>query len=285
MSPVKEPCYFAAEIRPGNLTAEFARHSRRQSRALPKHIHDGQPFQPFGWLAGDWDQYLRLFQDVRDETAIGEASAAYLWSETAAATIHQRIPGARIAMILRDPSERAFSQYLHQVSVGLTRAGFRQHIEQCACGGHSKLGPLYPFLEIGLYYRQVQRFLDLFPRERVRIYWYEQDWRQPARLLADLFGFLEVDASFQPDTARRNLERRAPRWTNAHYFLKKLRAWGPLRALVPAALRPRIRALAFRPGKSLAMDPADRQRLVDYYRDDIVKLSSLVNRDLSDWLR
>jgi hypothetical protein len=285
MSPVKEPCYFAPEIRPANLTPELQRHIRLQSRALPEHIRDGQPFQPFGWLAGDWDEYLRLFQEVRDETVIGESSAAYLWSETAAASIHQRIPGARIAMILRDPAERAFSQYLHQVAVGLTRAGFREHIAQCARGGHSQLGPLYPFLEIGLYYRQVQRFLDSFPREQIRIYWYEEDWRQPARLLADLFGFLGVDATFQPDTAARNLQRRAPRWTNAHYFLKKLRVWYPLRALVPPAFGPRLRALAFRPGKSLTMDPADRQFLVDYYRDDIRKLSSLVDRDLSSWLR
>jgi hypothetical protein len=33
------------------------------------------------------------------------------------------------------------------------------------------------------------------------------------------------------------------------------------------------------------MDPADRRWLVDYYREDIQKLASLLDRDLSGWLR
>jgi hypothetical protein len=53
---------------------------------------------------------------------------------------------------------------------------------------------------------------------------------------------------------------------------------------VPAALLPRFRSFAFRQGKSLAMDPADRRYLIDYYREDVGKLASLVNRDLSAWL-
>ena len=65
-------------------------------------------------------------------------------------------------MILRDPAERAFSHYLHQLSVGLTRATFREHIEACARGGQRTIGTLYPFLEIGLYYHQVKRYLERF---------------------------------------------------------------------------------------------------------------------------
>ena len=97
MSPIKEPCYFAAEIRPDNLTATHLQHIRRMSRKLPA---------PFGWLVSEWDDYVRLFQDVQHETAIGEASVAYLWSETAATNIASRLPDAKIIAVLRDPSER-----------------------------------------------------------------------------------------------------------------------------------------------------------------------------------
>jgi hypothetical protein len=285
MSPVKEPSYFAPEIRGNALGKAFERHVRRQSRELPKHLKDGLPVKPLGWLASDWDDYLRLFQRAEAETAIGEASAGYLWSETAAANIQARIPNARIVMILRDPAERAFSQYLHQLAVGLTKSTFRQHIEACMRGGPRELGIHYPFLEIGLYYRQVQRYLELFPRDRIRIYWFEEDWRQPARLLRDLFEFLEVDAGFQPDIARKYLERRAPRWAAMHYFLKEWRLWYPLRALVPPDLRTGVRQFVFRPARSLQLDPSDRQYLVDYYFEDVRKLAALLDRDLSAWLR
>ena len=285
MSPVKEPCYFASEIRGPALGKAFERNLRRQSLQLPKVLNDGRPAKPLGWLVTDWDDYLRLFQQAEGETAIGEASAAYLWSETAAANIHARIPNARIVMVLRDPAERAFSQYLHQLAVGLTRSTFRQHIEECAEGGPREMGVHYPFLEIGLYYRQVQRYLELFPRDRIRIYWFEEDWRQPARLLRDLFEFLEVDAGFQPDISRKYLERRAPRWAAMHYFLKEWRLWYPLRALVPPDLRTGVRQFVFRPARSLQLDPSDRQYLVDYYFEDVRKLAALLDRDLSAWLR
>src|SRR5688500_19702619 len=63
--------------------------------------------------------YTTLFRSRRHEKVVGEASAAYLWSETAAGNIASRIPEAKIIMILRDPSERAFSQYLDRKSTRL----------------------------------------------------------------------------------------------------------------------------------------------------------------------
>jgi Sulfotransferase domain len=94
-------------------------------------------------------------------------------------------------MILRDPAERAYSQYLHQLAEGLTRYTFRRQCEICARGEGRQLSILHPFQEVGLYHRQVERYLDRFPRANIRFYWYEEDWRQPARLLADLSRFLE----------------------------------------------------------------------------------------------
>jgi hypothetical protein len=188
-------------------------------------------------------------------------------------------------MILRDPAERAFSQYLHQLSVGLTGATFRGHLERCERGGEHELSALYPFLEIGLYHRQVKRFLDLFPRRQICIYWYEDAWRRPANLLADVFRFLRVDADFEPDMSRHSHRRRAPRMVRTHHLLKKSGFWYPLRDLVPGRLLPSFRRFAFRGGRSLTIRPEDRRYLIDYYREDIRNLAGLLNRDLSTWLR
>ncbi len=275
MSPVKEPSYFASEVRPEYLSEPLRRHVRRQSAGLAK---------PYGWLACEWEDYTRFFEGVTTETAIGEASASYLWSRTAARNIHACIPDARIIMILRDPPERAFSQYMHQLAMGLTRASFREHLEKCRRAGGPELSIWHPFLDVGLYYEQVKRYLETFPREHIRIYWYETDWRHPAELLRDLFAFVGVDARFQPDTSRKSLVRRAPRFAGAQYLLKKYEMWQPLKALVPTKVRPHISALAFC-SNALAMSPADREYLVDYYRNDIEKLATLLNRDLSAWLR
>jgi hypothetical protein len=287
MSPVKEPSHFAMEIRVEAFSGPLRRHNKIQSRELARALNDGKACRPTGWIVSEWEEYLRLFGGVNGETAIGEGSAAYLWSATAAENIRARIPHAKIIMILRDPAERAFSQYLHQVSVGLTAATFREHVIACerAHGKGGRLSVVYPFLEIGLYYWQVKRYLDLFPRDRIRIYWYEEAWRQPANLVADVFDFLGAGAAFQPDLSERSLERRAPRLIGLHHFLKRSGLWYPLKGMVPTRLASPLRQLAFRRGKSLQMDPKDRRYLIDYYRDDIQQLSGLLDRDLSAWTR
>lgn len=285
LSPVKEPCYFASELRAEYMSRDFALHVKRQTRELPRYLDDNRPVKPFGWVVSDWDDYLRLFQKVTCEKAIGEATASYLWSETSAANIQARIPGARIVMILRDPAERAFSQYMHHLAEGLTRYTFREQVEKCANSSSREVSILHPFLEVGLYHQQVKRYLDRFPRENIRIYWYEDDWRQPARMLADLFAFLEVDPAFSPDTSRKSLEQRSPRAPAMNYLLKKSNIWPSVKGLMPPALRIKLKAMAFRSGRPMRMDPRDRQYLIEYYRKDILALSALLGRDLSRWLR
>jgi hypothetical protein len=285
MSPVKEPAYFASEIRGANLSEALRRHVGLQSLELPKVLHDGRPCKPLGWIAGEWEDYERLFQGANGEKAIGEASAVYLWSSTAAANIRARLPEAKIIMILRDPAERAFSQYLHQLSVGLTRSTFREHLCECARGGKRTISAVYPFLEIGLYHQQVKRFLDLFPRDQIRIHWFEEAWRNPASLLADIFQFLDVDDAFQPDLSRKTHQRRAPRFVGLHFLLKRSGLWYPSKAIIPAGLRASLRQFGFRRGRSLTMDTEDRRYLVDYYRDDIHRLAALLDRDLAAWLQ
>jgi hypothetical protein len=248
-------------------------------------LGDAKVSGPMSWLACEWTEYVRLFHGADRESAIGESSAAYLWSEGAPANIQAHVPNARIVIILRDPAERAFSHYLHQVSVGFTGATFREHVGRCLRSGSAELGVHYPFLEIGLYYEQVKRYLSMFPRDRVRIYWYEECWLHPHELMKDLFRFLDVDERFEPDLSYRSLERRAPRHAGLHYVLKRTSVWQPLRGMVPATAQPYLRRLAFREGNGIAMRAEDRQFLIDYYRSDIAQLSRLLDRDLSAWLR
>jgi len=283
MSPVKEPSYFASEVHPDNLAESHLRHLARMSRRLDGRFRRDWPGKPYGWLIKEWDDYVRLFQDVQGETAVGEASVVYLWSETAAGNIASRVPDAKIIMMLRDPAERAFSQYMHQLTFGLIHGSFREHIDNCLNNRDPKISVYHPLLEVGLYHDQVRRFMDRFPAQNIRIYWYEEAWKQPKRFLKDLFEFLGVAATFDPDLTRRSLVRRAPRFAAVNYAAKQFEVTHWIRERIPDAVRPAMRRLFFR-RENLKMDSKDRRYLIDYYRDDVMKLSSLVNRDLSAWL-
>jgi hypothetical protein len=96
--------------------------------------------------------------------------------------------------------------------------------------------------------------------------------------------FLGVAAEFSPDMAQQHLEAQVPRMA-AIGWLKRAGFWQAAARVMPPSLRPLIRRrLIRRPGAS-RMDPVDRRYLVDFYREDIRKLASLVGRNLDGWLR
>jgi hypothetical protein len=285
MSPVKEPNYFSFEVRPEAFHPDFRRAAISSSKNLMRFLNNPVPGAPHPQgIVCESDDYFKLFRGADKEAAIGEASVCYLWSATAAANIRAAVPDAKIIMILRDPAERAYSQYLHNARDGVVRSSFREQIERGARNTGREFQPLYPFLENGLYYEQVKRYLDLFPRENVRIYLYEEAWQQPTRLLKGVFGFLAVDLAFNSDFSSKELERRAPRSMTANYLLNKSGVGSRLRAILPASLRSRARAILFKPRGPATMDTRDRQYLRDYYREDVEKLAELLALDLGKWL-
>jgi hypothetical protein len=284
MCPIKEPNYFASEIRPNNVSEELQGRLRRDIDALKAYLNGPMSEHRFGGMVVEWEDYLKLFENVEEEIAIGEASVFYLWSKTAAANICSRIPDAKIVMILRNPAERAFSQYLHNLTNGDVCKSFREQIYTSAQWKSEKFILGYPLLELGLYYEQVKRYLDLYPRENVHILFFEDYRQQPARTMQQLFRFLNVDARFIPNMSEKQLEPKVPRAVVLAYFLKKYGLWQHFKKLSPPSFHSRLRAIAFRERRSLVMDRRDRDYLLDYYRDDIRRLSNLLDRDLAHWL-
>ena len=72
----------------------------------------------------DKKEYLKLFENARGYTAVGEATPIYLWDPDAPKLIHQTVPHARIIMILRDPIERAYSNYLMKMKYSGMKSSF-----------------------------------------------------------------------------------------------------------------------------------------------------------------
>ena len=245
MSPIKEPNYFASEIRLERFSESLRLRAEPGAPALRAYLDGPMLEKRFGGLVTEWQDYLNLFRGAAGRKAIGEASVCYLWSESAAANIRAVVPDARIIAILRNPAEMMFSMYIHTLRSTKREMTFREAIQM---GLKQRGGPIdlmNPFLDFGLYHEQVKRLKENFPRERICIRWYEDYQADPRRTLADIFRFLNVDPDFEPDMSKRYLEGNRP---------------------------------------DLFLEPADRAFLIDFYREDINKLGELVKRDLSSWL-
>ena len=141
---------------------------------------------------GEQAEYLQLYERSGDRRWRGDASPSYLWSASAAARIAKVSPDARIIIILRDPIERAYAQYLMDYSEGAIDRPFfealRRDWERLDKGwGVSQL-----YVELGLYTAQIQRYRTLFGGHRVLVLLLE-DLKKDARgVLTRIARFLDV---------------------------------------------------------------------------------------------
>lgn len=259
VSPVKEPSYFTK----GGTTAPDPATLGARARRPDPHV------------TRTLDEYLALFEGARGESAVGEASTAYLASPVAPERIRREIPGVKMVAVLRNPLDRAFSAYAMHVQWGMEERPFADLIDTELAGGVAQ-GRRTHYVATGCYGEQLPRYLDRFPQEQLRVYLYEDFQSDPAGVMRDLYGFLAVDESFEPDlTERRNVSRAPSRVDRLPAPVRRLRA------LVPAPVRRRVRARATAP---LEFPESTRRQLVERFRTDIAETSRLIDRDLSVWL-
>lgn len=196
------------------------------------------------------EDYLNLFQGVENQVAVGEASPLYIYSSKAAQRIQHYIPEAKLIAILRNPVERAYSQFLMFVRDGREPLpDFAEALEQEETRMRNNWEWAWQYTRIGFYYIQLQRYLEKFDRSQIRVYLFEDFCTKPADVLRDIFQFLGVDDSFMPNMS----------------------------------IRHNVSDISQNPTK-LMLSPEVRRRLVELYQEDIFRLQELLQQDLSQWL-
>jgi len=234
--------------------------------------------------------YSALFADSTRARAVGESSPLYLYSSHAPGNIHRHVPHARLIAILRHPADRAYSNFLDYVRVGIEPLrefpnALRAEADRLRAGWGP--WPFWHYTRVGFYAAQLRRYFQLFPREQVRVYLYEDYTADPVRVLQDLFEFLDVDSTFRPDTSVRHNVSGWPRSQTLQAFLHQPGRWRDrLKHLLPARLQrwlgKHVHALnTVKPPLSSAL----RRELIQLYREDILELQALLQRDLSAWLK
>ena len=276
MSQQKEPVFF------GN--SNFQRESKTANSTDPT----GDKFRQ--GMVNDAASYLALFDGVTDEKAIGEASITYLRSFIACRRLHNLLPDVKLVAVLRQPADRAHSNYWYLVRDGFEPAPtFEAALADEARRIEAGWNHMTHHKAWGFYGEQLAHYYQYFPRENIKIFLYE-DWRNdPQKTLRELFEFVGVAADFEPTIPRANRtliprNRALSDWVRALHPMKgNSRVRPPLlrRALFGAARRVNARYnLAVAP----AINPETRARLTAEFRPDILKLQELLERDLSHWL-
>jgi len=234
--------------------------------------------------AKNLNEYEKLFASVTDEKAVGEASVSYLFYPGVPAKIKEILPDVKIIILLRDPVERGFSHYLMDYKLGLVDIPYREIIHKT--NNHKNQNLYYQqYVELGFYYEQVKRYLDLFGHEKVKIYFQEDLRTDSKNTILDLYEFLGIDKSFMSNIEREHNVFSMPknkliRTLYAFYLLRSL-----LSTLIPKALKDKIENLFFERKQKPKLEQEARDYLWDLYRNNIFELERLIGKDLSYWYR
>jgi sulfotransferase family protein len=171
----------------------FDRHYARGSRWYRAHL----PARPREWPArlrhGRWP-------------SVGEAGPTYLFHPLAAQRVQALLPAARLIAVLRNPVDRAFSHYQHEVALGREPLSFEDALDQ---EGERMLGEIeriisdptyfshawwnYTYVARGRYAEQVERWYEAFPREQLHLLFSEDLLEEPAETYARVLDFLGVE--------------------------------------------------------------------------------------------
>jgi hypothetical protein len=262
MSPVKETNYFAYGVDGGG------------------NLLYGDPDVhrfPIKTLA----EYEQLFARSDGARAVGEASPIYLESPQAPARIRDQLPGVRLVCSIRQPVDRAYSDYL----MYLRRRGRRFDPEQQLTPSAEWAQPDSRWMQVSRYYDQLSRYFAVFPRDQIHVMLFDDLKANPAGAVQQVYRWLGVDPNFVPDLNTPHAMGGLP----ASRFLEGLFTTSAIskavRPLVPRQATNWVKRLRSRNLRKAPPLPLDlRQQLTRPLHEDIRKTAELLGRSLDHWL-
>jgi len=234
----------------------------------------------------DLGAYRKLFSNVTTEQAIGEASADYLYAEKAPACIRRYIPEVKLIAVLRNPVERAYSSFLYTIRDDREPLrDFAQALAQEDARIAAHWEYIWHYRRMGFYFQHLSRYYSLFDRRQIKIYLNEELRQDTSSVLRDAFSFLEVDDTFQPDVSVRYNEGGVPKRRLLNYLLtRQSRFKSLLKPLMPAFVMQKFIQLKHSNLDKPELADEIRLELAGGYKEDILKLQDLIQKDLSSWV-
>jgi hypothetical protein len=282
MCPVKEPHYFAKDIRLEDLRPLLKKRLRNLDlNAVIKSEGKTKLHRAF---ITDTDVYHQLFSFADKELIAGEASPSYLYSEVAAREIHNYNPKAKIIILLREPVSRAFSHYQMDLRLAYTKGSFEEALTEDAAASTDSWGSRSHYRELGNYSAQVKRYLDVFPENQILILLYDELRADTAATVQKILRFLEVDATTEAlDLSAKNetVVSRFNLGLQSSLAEKIKTKFKPM--LGESALKQKLKKFFYKKPEQSHPAPATEKMLKEYFSKDLQELERLTGINLKAW--
>jgi hypothetical protein len=282
-SPIKEPNFFSDEFRFVEVSSNNP--WPRNQFDVNAYVKGPMDRPVHGALVRDPATYYALFRLAKDYTAIGEASTSYLYSTSAARNIHAAVPHARIIMILRNPVDRAISQYHMESRIGLVNDTFGSLLEKDLRASDTTFRTSGMYVELGRYVKQIHRYYALFPERQIKIVLYDDLSSNFNGVIDEILRFLAVDPALRAHKTKKTNGAQVPRAASINQVLHRVGLKQMIGRSFPTTLLELGKRVYYRKADGTGVTAADRKRLREVLADEVAALSELLDRDLSHWLK
>jgi hypothetical protein len=271
MSQVKEPKFFLCDGPPPSDGGPGDAHSYRE------------------WI---WRQedYVRLFDHAPPGSLRGESTPFYLSDPRALERIHSAVPHAKLIAILRDPVDRAYSNWAHLWSDGLeTIDDFVVACEEEEVRAQAGWAPIWRYMRTGLYGQQLEQVYSLFPSEQVHLIRYKWLVDEPKETLNAVCRFLGVAEDVVAEAPAENVGTYVEPSTDNRVLRRIFRLGAEVGSLFPPRLWrkasvPLLWLIQRTPQHRPELAQEERATLVGYFEHDVRLLELQTGWDLEDWL-
>jgi len=273
LSPVKEPKYFMCDGPP----------PRRQHRG-PGDAHSRNE-----WI---WrrEQYEALFGAAPPGVPRGESTPFYLYDRRAQRRIRRDVPHARLVAILRDPVDRAYSNWMHLRSDGLEpEADFLAALRLEPHRKRTGYAPFWHYRGLGLYGEQLEHLFGLFPREQVHVLRYRDLVDRPQGALDDVCAFLGVAHLEASPPAPENVKPYVGAGARNDLLRRAVRVGASVGQLFPPDVWrkvsvPVIDALHAAGTSRPRLSERQRGQAIELFAEDVARLERIEGRPFHGWL-
>jgi Sulfotransferase family len=273
LSPVKEPKYYMTDGRP----------PARSTQRGPGDAHS----------AGEWiwrrADYLALFDASPPGTVRGESTPFYLYDRAAHARLAADVPGVKVVVVVRDPVDRAYSNWAHLRADGLEPeadflAAVRLEERRIARGW----APFWHYRGLSRYGEQLRDLYRHVPPERVFVFRYRDLVDRPRETLDRVTAFLGVAPGIAHTVAAENVKPYVPDSRRYRLLARVVRVGAHLgRHRPPEVWRrlsvPLLAGLHAGATRRPSLSVAQRRDVLEPMLEDIALLEELTGRSFEDW--
>lgn len=277
------PNYIVGGVQKGGTTSLHAYLAQHPQVCVAKK-------KELNFFNSQWDKgtqwYSMHFRHCLGARAIGETSPLYLWNREVPGRMKRALPRIKLIFLLRNPTDRAFSNYLFNIS-RLAWDPFEPFHEAI----HTDKGQRH-LVSKGFYSSQLRGFFRHFSQEQIRLFASERLKTDPDPVLSECYSFIGTDAHFQADTRILYNETKVPDSLSLKLLLRLL--WvlrlHEKKLLVRQVIKLgkklglRLRHISLLAGHQPVLDSESREYLDDLYAPSIEELRAEFEFDVSDWL-